>query len=109
MNNVKTSRRSVVKQENLVNQMRIIISGPKVEDFDPSSSVLHWLESGTGSRHLTYRQRQSKESVNEPSTSQASTSAVYTEELVHDIFETLDDNQKTFFKEKFSKDQCRIQ
>ncbi|KAH3708399.1 hypothetical protein DPMN_099528 [Dreissena polymorpha] len=111
MNIVKTPTRSVLKQENLVNQMRIVLCGPEIKDFDPSSAVLHWLSSGQGSRHLTYKPRQPKETVCEPSTSQVTqgSSISDTEKLAHDVFNKLSEEQRLLVKEKMSKDQCSFQ
>ncbi|KAH3888791.1 hypothetical protein DPMN_012831 [Dreissena polymorpha] len=111
MNIVKTPTRSVLKQENLVNQMRIVLCGPEIKDFDPSSAVLHWFSSGQGSRNLTYKPRQPKETVCEPSTSQVTqgSSISDTEKLAHDVFNKLSEEQRLLVKEKMSKNQCSFQ
>lgn len=60
MNLIKTPSRSTLSQANLKNQMRIVLSGPSLQDFDASDSVMHWLENCKGGRHLTHKPRVSQ-------------------------------------------------
>ena len=55
MNHIKTPYRSTLSQDNLQNQMRIVLSGPSLQDYDASDSVDYWLNSCKGGRHLFHQ------------------------------------------------------
>ena len=46
MNNIKTSKRNSLGQENLVNRMRIMSQNLKVKEYDTKCAVTKWLCSG---------------------------------------------------------------
>lgn len=52
LNQVKTQLRTSLNQETLSALLRIRIDGPDVSDFNPTSSIIKWMETGSGSRHL---------------------------------------------------------
>lgn len=95
-------------QANLASQLRIAINGPSVTEFHPSASVLHWLQAGHGSRHLTYKPRKTEtvdltSTAAVPSTSQ---SGQTTEQLAYEVLQKLTEEQKANF---ISKNQCCTQ
>ena len=53
MNLIKTSLRTILTQENLQNQIRVVVNGSSFQEFDPDPSVMHWLKSAN--RHITHK------------------------------------------------------
>lgn len=53
MNLIKTNLRSTLSQMSLNDLMRIHSDGPSLKDFDPTSSIMTWLSSGPGHRHVS--------------------------------------------------------
>lgn len=106
MNLIKTPSRSSMSQANLLNQMRVVMSGPSLDEFDPTDSVGYWLGSGKGSRHITYTPRSKKTA--EPS---ASSSVPESDtQLLQEVMEKLGDSDTRLkLKQTLAREQCSLQ
>ena len=51
MNYLKSKYRSTLSQTSFDNQLMIMQEGPKLDDFNPSEAVNHWLTTG-GTKHV---------------------------------------------------------
>ena len=98
-----------MSQANLLNQMRIVMCGPGLDEFDPTDSVLYWLKSSKGSRHLTHKPK-SKRS-DEPSGSAENLESEQPDtQLLNEVMEKLGDTDtRVKLKEALAKDQCSLQ
>ena len=48
----KTALRTQLEQQAMNSLLTITIDGPDIQEFNPEQSVLHWLDSAVGSRHI---------------------------------------------------------
>ena len=53
MNLMETNLRSTLSQVSFKDLMRIHSDGPSLNDLNPTSSLMTWLSSGPGHRHLS--------------------------------------------------------
>ena len=51
VNNFKTTARTSMKQEALSSLVRIMVDGPDLMEYNPTESIINWLNSGKGTRH----------------------------------------------------------
>ena len=51
-NNIKTTARTSMKQEALSSLVRIKVDGPDLMEYNPTESIINWLNSGKGTRHI---------------------------------------------------------
>ena len=52
LNRIKTESRTSLKQDTMSSLMRIALDGPMLKDFQPTQSIVKWLNSGKGTKHL---------------------------------------------------------
>ena len=53
VNNIKTTARTSMKQEALSSLVRIKVECPDLMEYNPTESIINWLNSGTkGTRHI---------------------------------------------------------
>ena len=52
MNKIKTESRTSMSQDTLKNLMRISIDGPNLNEYNATDSVVHWMNSSRGTRHI---------------------------------------------------------
>ena len=52
MNLTKTALRTQLEQQAMNSLLTITIDGPDFQEFNPEQSVLHWIDSAVGSRHI---------------------------------------------------------
>ena len=52
VNNIKTTARTSMKQEALSSLIRIKVDGPDLMEYNPTESIINWLNSGKGTRHI---------------------------------------------------------
>ena len=52
VNNIKTTARTSMKQEALSSLVRIKVDGPDLMEYNPTESIINWLNSGKGTRHI---------------------------------------------------------
>ena len=52
MNNVKGPERTRMGKDTLNDLMEIQINGPTIENFSADLPLLHWLDKGSGQRHI---------------------------------------------------------
>ena len=52
VNNIKTTARTSMKQEALSSLVRIKVDGPHLMEYNPTESIINWLNSGKGTRHI---------------------------------------------------------
>ena len=52
VNNIKTTARTSMKQEALSSLVRIKFDGPDLMEYNPTESIINWLNSGKGTRHI---------------------------------------------------------
>ena len=55
VNNIKTTARTSMKQEALSSLVRIKVDGPDLMEYNPTESIINWLNSGKGTRHIKGR------------------------------------------------------
>ncbi|KAG1676405.1 Arf-GAP with Rho-GAP domain, ANK repeat and PH domain-containing protein 3 [Nymphon striatum] len=52
MNGLKTQYRTSLNQNSLSHLMRVKVDGPSVKDFNPTDSLVTWINSGKSTKHL---------------------------------------------------------
>ena len=52
VNNNKTTARTSMKQEALSSLDRIKVDGPDLMEYNPTESIINWLNSGKETRHI---------------------------------------------------------
>ena len=52
VNNIKTTARTSMKQEALSSLVRIKVDGPDLMEYNPTESIINWLNSDKGTRHI---------------------------------------------------------
>lgn len=52
MNRIKTQSRTSMSQSTLQNLIRISVDGPSMQDFSATKSIIHWMDSSKGTRHV---------------------------------------------------------
>ena len=52
VNNIKTTARTSMKQETFSSLVRIKVDGPDFMECNPTESIIDWLNSGKGTRHI---------------------------------------------------------
>ena len=52
VNNIKTTARTSMKQEALSSLVRIKVDGPDLMEYNPTESIINWLNNGKGTRHI---------------------------------------------------------
>ena len=52
VNNIKTTARTSMKQEALSSIVRTKVDSPDLKENNPTESIINWLNSGKGTRHI---------------------------------------------------------
>ena len=60
MNIIKGATHTRLGSETMNDLMEIQINGPSSSEYEPESSIIHWLDKGSGTRHLNGHKKASQ-------------------------------------------------